>query len=910
MDYRHQDVKKAFSGTNTWVFQNESYQRWINEERRLLWIKGKPGSGKSTIMKRILDSFTREHAANQIQLYFFFHRRGSQLQYTQVGMLRTLLHQLIRAAALVRTMFDTAWAEKKRVQDGEVHAKNWRLEELRDLFSTLLVAAAEKQKITIFVDALDEAGENAAKDLLYYFHGLSNDISEAQARVSICFSCRRYPVFVDHDGLDIWIDQENQKDIATYIAAELDRQLVKDAGHQKAVEDLQVSLLSKSSGVFLWVALMLPIVAKEYNDGEFLPSILGRLNKVPSDLSQIYEYILTKVVNTEKRSRTLRFMQCIFLTAEPIEAVAIVHALACDDFSVRWSQYSTKALVPRGNDAQVEKSVLSLSGGLAEVKFGSDSGKGYIQFIHESVDDFWRNDSFRCLGFTPKSDAIGQSHYDLCVFCLDYSRLAFDMVPYDKDRSIPRTGTRWHTRADNAEPRCAMPVQGVFRDEIENGFPFIHYATTSWFFHAQDAEGRGISLAGLLPRLNGPPPDFYERMLGHLLTYSSGSRHDLLRGATLLHLAAKFGLESLMQELLETGAEVNHVDCEGNTALAFAAANRDIDRANHKARMQMLLDYGADINAPLSQYKDSPLSEAAWLGDEVVVRFLVEHGADVNAFVPGLGNHTNMFPLESAVQSIQTNNVAIARFLLDNGADLRPRTQTADNSDRDEDTLLDIALHDGIPLLTGKNDEMVQFLLERGAEVNPSRKSRQSLLQHAVRLQEPGLVRLFLAHGAHVNVEATEHDDTALGLAAKFGSHTLVWTLLEAGADVFRQTGWHGTLYQIAKISKYDSEAKVRLLLEFGYGKRWAIRSGISLAKTAKQGSEAMLRLLLLAKVDKARDGYTALLRLAKGSHVEREGKVKLLLKYKYGARWLNSDWASAASSFRRFKDLSEESDG
>jgi ankyrin repeat protein len=894
MDYRHQDVEKAFPGTNTWIFQNKSYQRWIYEERRLLWIKGKPGSGKSTIIKRILDSFTREPAANQIQLYFFFHRRGSQLQYTQVGMLRTLLHQLIRQATLVRTMFETAWVEKKRVQDGEVHAKNWRLEELRDLFSTLLVAAAEKQKITIFVDALDEAGEDAGKDLLYYFHRLSNDISETQARVSICFSCRRYPVFVDHDGLDVWIDQENQEDIATYTVAELDRQLVKDADHQTAVESLQVNLIRKSSGVFLWVALMLPIVTKEYNDGEPLHSILRRLNEVPSDLSQIYEYILTNVVNAEKRSRTLRFMQCIFLAQEPIEAIAVIHALACDDISVRRSPFPVNDLVSPGNDSQVEKLVLSLSGGLAEVKYGSDFGKNHVQFIHESVNDFWRKDNFRCLGFTPKSDAVGESHYDLCVFCLDYSKLAFEMVPYDKDRSIPST------RAENAQRRSAMPVHGVLRDEIENRFPFIHYATTSWLSHAKRAERRGISLAGLLRQLNCPPSDFFERMLGHLSTYISRS-DNLVKGATLLHLAASFGLESLMRELLETGAEVNHADCEGSTALAFAPTDS----------MQILLDYGADINAPLSQYRDSPLSAAAWLGDEEVVRFLVEHGADVNAFVPGLGSHTNFSPLEAAVQSIGENAVPIARFLLDNGADIRPRMQTAERHGLTcRYTLLDTALHDGIPLVEGHNDEIVQLLLERGAYVNLPPKRKQSLLQEAVQVEEPGLVRLFLAHGAHVNVDATDISDTALGLAARLSGHALMRTLLEAGADVFRQTRWYGPLYQIAKRSVCDSEAKVRLLLEFGYGRRWAIRSGISLAKTAKQGSETMLRLLLLAKVDKARDGYTVLLQLAKGSDVEREGKVKLLLKYKYGARWLNSDWASAASSFRRIEDLSEESDG
>lgn len=154
----------------------------------------------------------------------------------------------------------------------------------------ILVATSEKQEIKILVDALDEIDEEAAKNLLYYFHELSNDISETQARVSICFSCRRYPISANHDGLDIWIDEENHKDIATFTVAELNRQLVQDAGHRKALEVLQAKLIRKASEVFLWVALMLPIVTKEYNDGEFLDSILEKLDQVPSDLSQIPQY--------------------------------------------------------------------------------------------------------------------------------------------------------------------------------------------------------------------------------------------------------------------------------------------------------------------------------------------------------------------------------------------------------------------------------------------------------------------------------------------------------------------------------------------------------------------------------------------------------------------------------------------
>ena len=873
MDYRHQEIRKAFPGSCTWIFHNESYQKWINEDRGLLWIKGKPGSGKSTVIKRILDSFAKQKAFGQIQLYFFFHRRGDPLQYTQLGMLRTILYQLLSQVASVRRIFNTAWEEKTRVQGGERYARNWQLEELRDLFSSLLLAATEDGNIRIFVDALDEAGEEPAKDLLSYFYGLSDEVRESEACVSICFSCRKYPVFANNSGLEIWVDNGNYNDITAYTVAELDRQLVKDSSHQNVVDVLQADFARKASGVFLWASLMIPVVVKQYNDGEYLESIRQRLNRVPSDLSHIYEYILTKVVDPEKRLRTLRLMQWIFLAERPLSHLEIHHAIASDDFARQSPQYLAKSLEDLINtDTQIEKSILSLSGGLAEIKYDRPTRrrKSRVQFIHESVNDFLRKDKFKLLSFAFRSDPIGESHYRLCLSCLNYLRVSSDILPGKGYEELI---------------------------ELVKRFPLTEYAVTSWLSHAEKAELRGLPLDEVLQCFEWPSDKLFRRWCQ---LYQDLVRMDddrcFKRGVTLLHVAASLNLQSLMRALLENGADVDQSDIDGATALTFAAAYHHDEVATNKASVQLLLEYGADVKAPQSRFRDSPLSTAAESGDEAVVRLLVDKGADVNACNAWIPSDTNVTPLQAAARSESDSSVAITRFLLDNGADIKATSGS-------------IASNALYAAVGNKNRGVAQLLLERGAGIDGPFDSID-LLQIAVNVSDESIVRLLLENGADVNAVSGGHKETALVRAAEYGSDTMLRLLLEAGANFDGIKGRFGTLYQLARKSRTDSKAKIQLLLKYGYGRRWVIRTGFTLEKTAKQGSEAVLRLLLRAKVvDSSGDDYNALLQLAKRSETDRDGKVKLLLLYKYGSRWLNRDWVSAVDTLRQSDRASDESD-
>ncbi|KAH0022815.1 purine and uridine phosphorylase, partial [Aureobasidium melanogenum] len=90
LDARQATIKIAHAATCEWLFSKSEYLNWQNEDKipehhGFLWIKGKPGAGKSTIMK-FAYSTARENARGPIVISYFFNARGESLEKSTIGM--------------------------------------------------------------------------------------------------------------------------------------------------------------------------------------------------------------------------------------------------------------------------------------------------------------------------------------------------------------------------------------------------------------------------------------------------------------------------------------------------------------------------------------------------------------------------------------------------------------------------------------------------------------------------------------------------------------------------------------------------------------------------------------------------------------------------------------------------------
>ncbi|KAI1376505.1 hypothetical protein F4677DRAFT_459687 [Hypoxylon crocopeplum] len=124
-DVRLQQIDPRASYTFDWVYDKASIglSQWLQRGQGIFWISGKPGSGKSTMMKFIhSDQRTSEFLHNwksraqQIMVSFFFHHRGNATQKSFEGLLRSIISQLLEAEPLlfqvIRSMFDEEYHKR------------------------------------------------------------------------------------------------------------------------------------------------------------------------------------------------------------------------------------------------------------------------------------------------------------------------------------------------------------------------------------------------------------------------------------------------------------------------------------------------------------------------------------------------------------------------------------------------------------------------------------------------------------------------------------------------------------------------------------------------------------------------------------------------------------------------------
>jgi ankyrin repeat protein len=843
MTSRRDRIYEAHPRTCEWIFQHPSYASWINNQHSTLWIKGKPGSGKSTLLK-----FLRQKCQDDLVLDFFFSERGGMRERSSISMFQTFLYQLFIKEKAVRSLVKVAYQEKIS------YDRDWHLEELEGLFRQAVIHTATSRAVTIFVDALDEA--EMARDLQSYFRALNDNLEFSGGAMKICISCRHYPVLAAIQTLEVRMEDESYGDISVYVKDRLGAVLL-DKWHGCSIqecESLQNEIIQRSSGMFVWVHVVINSVIRAFEEGETLTNIRERLLfDTPSELMHLYGYILHKV---DHRLKALHLMQWISLAERPLSVTELRCALTYDDTA----SYG-KGIRYLKNDISMERLVTTLSGGLIEVQQGKDSNDNrskLVQFIHQSVRDFLISDGLNQLG-GPLSvnQIIGQGQDRLCRSCVKYLK---------REEML---------RKESMQER----------DRIWLLLPFIGYASRHWSQHAEHADRFGFSQRDLVQQLGSSPevtfnvwvqrhrkidcyhsdaicPDpgfpFY-LPAGDIEPGKSGQQKANDDDNCALHYASHWGHTYLVNMLLDAGAGLKAKDDEGSTALEIASAN------GHGDVVRLLLDRGADPNESTGT-KGNALQSAALKGHIKVVKILLESGAGVNTC--GGKYHTAL--QAAAYGGRYGGSEAVVRLLLDRGAEVNVRGGHFG-------TALQAAAYGG-------NEAVVSLLLKHNAGVNIGAGEYGTALQAAALTGSERLTQLLLDSGAEVNTQRGRYC-TALQAAASTGQEAVTRLLLQRGAKVNTQGGWFGSALQAAGYG--GNEAVVRLLLDKGGnikmqgGRYCTALQAAAFKASAYGGSDAVVRVLLDRGADLGAKGgqYGTALQAARGHYGTNEAVVELLLE-------------------------------
>ncbi|KAK3329184.1 hypothetical protein B0H66DRAFT_15304 [Apodospora peruviana] len=811
MDARQMSLKAAHAKTCTWLLETPDFIDWldwdkIDHHHGLLWIKGNPGTGKSTLMKFVLGHF-RKFMIDRTVISFFFNARGTELERSTVGMYRSLLFKLLgRQPELQPHVFDSlgvaTW--NADLQNGV----NWSTELLKEGLEQAVLHLDHTSGVVCVIDALDECDEDEIREMVTFFQQLVEIAVSAGKRFQLLFSSRPYPNISVARGLKLVLERQpgHTNDITTYIQSEL------RIGNTTFEKEIRAELQLKASGIFIWVVLVVGILNKEHDKGRSARNLQKKLRETPGDLQKLFRDLLTR--EGHSKEEVVCCLQWVLLARRLLRPEELYHAI----LSITEPEYISSDVLEVVPDENIRKFILNSSKGLAEPTTSEDP---VVQFIHESVKDFLLQGNGLATVWPGLGNNVeASSHGQLARSCVNY--LAAKHV---KTYLTNFLAEKW----DNVR-------------KLERAIPFLHYAAENSLHHAEMAHAGGVSQSGLLQDF--PQSQWLEcQSLFNLLTPRLGTQR---LNVSLLYLFAMQGYSALIRALPSRPSCLTVEEGRYGPPILAALANK-----NHEAA-QTLIELEAQTQpsgsplhgAPKHYYKTKIrtlafdqgfkfdrgrglLSYLAERGDELLVSYLIATSTDDIDLV----DMTLRTPLIWAASS---GHEEIVKVLL---------ASERVNPDRPDGTGL-------TPLMWATlngHTEIVRHLISTGRVNTKWQLQGLSGLAWAARNGHETTFQLLLSEkDVDLNIRDSA-GNTALGWAASGGHETMVALLLATGRvnidpiDAYNRT-------PLTAAVEYGHERIVSMLLGAGadidggetYGKPIMRASGPGLNRT-----RSMMKLLL-----------------------------------------------------------------
>ncbi|KAN0129963.1 hypothetical protein V8E53_012218 [Lactarius tabidus] len=685
-----------YGGTAEWFFRGSIFAEW-KSNGSLLWIYGKPGSGKSILCSTIVEDIASiREAGSALMAYFYFDFRDLDKQHCR-NLLPSLLIQLSSQSRPCCDILSCLYAMCSNGAQKPTDEK--MIQCLQDM-----LALPHLQPVYIILDALDECpnwpGIPSAREQVL---SLVRDLVELHLpHLHICVTSR--PEFdiratltpLARHRVSLHDESGQKKDIIDYVNSVVysDSETVMKRWRDDDKKMVVETLSEKADGMFRWVFCQLDALR------QCLPSSLRHtLAELPESLDETYERIV-KDIKKGNHADANRMLQCIAVAIRPLSVAELAELLAFD-----FDASATEGGIPKLNSKwrweDHEQAVLSTCSSLITIVPTNNSP--VVQFSHFSVKEFLL------------SDRLATSAKDI---------------------------SRYHILLEDANTLIAKACLGVLlRDPVdESGVattPLALYAAEHWLAHAK-VENVASRIRHGMEYLFDPDRPYFSAWVelydvSNCLPFS-GPKYKMRPEAAPLHHAAFLGFHEIVERItLNYPQYANAISGPVGTALHSASY------AGHVEVVRILLKCGADVDArgPVNL---SPLHFASAEGHLTVLHFLLDHGANANC-----QDDLHRTPLTFAAER---DHVEIVRVLLEFNADANFRNE-------DGLTLIHKACAYGY-----YSDPIVRLLLEHGADPDARDNEHRTPL-HLAASSNPGssgleAVRILLGNGANLDAEDGE----------------------------------------------------------------------------------------------------------------------------------------------------------
>ncbi|KAL8827522.1 MAG: hypothetical protein Q9191_003134 [Dirinaria sp. TL-2023a] len=423
---RQDDIPKSHEGTCHWIFASNKVETrgelrsdsdvesnpesarslplsdftdWLENGAEPYWLSGKPGSGKSTLMKYISTEFREfcqsnavlspwADGENLVVCSFFFWNIGSPLQKNYVGLLRSLLYQIAEQRPdLVPIMIGEEATQISKMSEAResVSMYAWTKERLDDALRRFLAQKPPSTRVCMFIDGLDEfVGDEDS--LMNTVRLLSRT-----SRTKVCVSSRPEQIF--RQGFanlpQLKLQDLNRRDIQQATRERLGSVLKEHFPQlDPEIDNLVQEVTYRSEGIFLWADLIIKDLKRGLRNEDNMQELCKRLDDMPGTVQGVYEHMLNRLDKPYFREATKYFhflmayqhfstFSPVFYASPTLLHFACVEETVCEyDLSKDRTRFESFNFHESCN--KLETRILTRCAGFLEI---DDSRKPYIEGV-------------------------------------------------------------------------------------------------------------------------------------------------------------------------------------------------------------------------------------------------------------------------------------------------------------------------------------------------------------------------------------------------------------------------------------------------------------------------------------------------------------------------------------------------
>jgi Cdc6-like AAA superfamily ATPase len=219
------------------VFRTPEWTEWQARKRRFLWLHGIPGAGKTVLSSYLIKKLEAEHEDEQRTVVVYYYCYFGHIQDEAMPFLSWILSQLCRKARKVSSNILRLKRDGHRPDEHDI------LEALQDIVQ-------EFEVVYIVIDAVDES--RCRENLISVLLKLARD--DSFCKIQLLAASREYQdlddAFRPVAGSLSLSHGEVEKDIRTYIHAQLDRRPAKIKSWSPVlIQDVEDTLAAEAKGM-------------------------------------------------------------------------------------------------------------------------------------------------------------------------------------------------------------------------------------------------------------------------------------------------------------------------------------------------------------------------------------------------------------------------------------------------------------------------------------------------------------------------------------------------------------------------------------------------------------------------------------------------------------------------------------